>query len=122
MPTKGALILDYLHMSQLIYFLKIKTSTMMGFCPNTVKPLITDPPKSGQPLYSRWLNCPLSTAFVMPPSLDSKTEHYISTVAHHVSLSRQRKATGLKMQSHLTFNSPRCPITHYTPMEVTKCL
>ena len=24
----------------------------------TVKPLITDPPKSGQPLYSRQLHCP----------------------------------------------------------------
>ena len=24
----------------------------------TVKPLIADPPKSGQPLYSGWLTCP----------------------------------------------------------------
>ena len=35
----------------------------------------------------------LSTAFVMPPLLDSKTEHYIRTVAHRASLSRQCKAT-----------------------------
>ena len=35
----------------------------------------------------------LSTAFVTPPLLDSKTEHYISTIAHRASLSRQRKAT-----------------------------
>ena len=33
----------------------------------------------------------LSTAFVMPPSLDSKTENYITTAAHCASLSRQRK-------------------------------
>ena len=28
---------------------------------NTVKPLITDPPKSGQPLYSGRLTCPRLT-------------------------------------------------------------
>ena len=35
----------------------------------------------------------LSTAFVMTPLLDSKTEHYISTVAHRASHSRQREVT-----------------------------
>ena len=29
----------------------------------------------------------------MPPSLDSTIKHYISTIAHHGSLSHERKAT-----------------------------
>ena len=58
MLMKVAIILDYLHVKQLMYFLKIITSTMMVFCTNTVLPLITDPLKSGQPLYGERLTCP----------------------------------------------------------------
>ena len=49
----------------------------------------------------------LSAAFVMPPSLDSKTENYISIVAHCASHSRQRKAT------ERSENATSRPITHY---------
>ena len=46
----------------------------------------------------------------MPPSLDSKTEHYISTIAHRASLSRQRKATE---RSENARRSTAQPITDY---------
>ena len=49
----------------------------------------------------------LSTAFVTTPLLDSKTEHYISTVAHRASHSRQREVT------ERSENATSRPITHY---------
>ena len=39
------------------------------------------------------------------------TEHYISTVAHRVSLSCQRKAT--ERSENRSHRGQRCPITHY---------
>ena len=47
------------------------------------------PPKKGQ----RRKCGRLSTAFVTPPLLDSKIEHYSCTTAHRASLSCRRKAT-----------------------------
>ena len=36
----------------------LKQDVCISLVQNTVNPLITDPPKSGQPLYSRRLTCP----------------------------------------------------------------
>ena len=40
----------------------------------TVKSLITDPPKSGQPLYSGWLTCPLIAHLILPQLKPPKIE------------------------------------------------
>ena len=60
---------------------------------------------------------PLSTAFVTPVSLDSKSDNYISTIAHRASLSRQRKAT------ERSENVTSRPIIHYHAYrKYTECL
>ena len=45
--------------------------------------------------HRHWIQRPstiLPQLLIMPPSLDSKTEHYITTVAHHASRSLQHRA------------------------------
>ena len=60
----------------------------------------------------------LSTAFVTLPSLDSKTENNISTVAHHASLSRQQRRGRLVGRSHITTPTGSIPTGRRLP-EVT---
>ena len=47
----------------------------------------------------------LVNAFITPPSLDSKTENYITTVAHRASHSHQRKATRRAARPHCVLYS-----------------
>ena len=60
--------------------------------------------KNGQWSYIHRMRM-LVNAFIMPPSLDSKTENYITTVAHRASHSRQRKAT-----RRVAHPQPFCPL------------
>ena len=64
------------------------------------------PPKTDSEATPSKCRC-LSTAFVTPPSLDSKTKNYISTVDYRASLSRQCKVT------ERSKNPTSRPISHY---------
>ena len=54
----------------------------------------------------------MRTPFVTPPSMDSKTENCISTVAHCASLSRQRKGVNKRNSRNLCFHASSLPCLH----------
>ena len=79
------------------------------------------PPKMNSEVTPTLCGC-LLTAFVAPPSLNSMTKYYISTVANRASLSHQCKATE-RSENAISSHSKAWPITDYHAYrKYTECL
>ena len=66
----------FLHFIKYLYGLIISQEVNLSTDIHTVKPLITDPPKSGQPSYNGQLTCPRFGSF---------TVHKVNTQAYYIS-------------------------------------
>ena len=77
------------------------------------------PPKTGSEATPTQWRC-LSTAFLM--LLDSKTNHYLSTVADCASLSHQRKSTERSKNATSSCLTAQLIIQYHTYQKCNKCL